>query len=187
MTPADYLRLILLPTLAELLAEPEDQRRAYLACITAAHLVDHVAVTLPRRADGKPDIRAVRSAVARLGAYSAGCLAIVEAVSNGTKHAGPDPNRSIKFSPGYERLVPAFAWDTEGAGWGEGRWSGPGIVVDHNGAHWFLDDCVRATVRAVSIAFPDRFIGADLGPVARYLDRYAALDAAASASLGTAP
>ena len=52
MTPADYLRLILLPTLADLLAEPADQRRAYLACITAAHIVDHVAVTLERRPDG---------------------------------------------------------------------------------------------------------------------------------------
>lgn len=182
ITPADYLDLIVLPTLAELLAEPVDQRRAYLACIAAAHLVDHIAVRLPPRPDGRPDLRAVRSAIGRAGPhgrYSAACLAIVEAVSNGTKHALPDPkqNRPIKFMPGYERLVPAFAIGVPEAGIGQGRIGAPGLVVDHDGQHWFLDDCIRAMVRGCVAAFPDLFAGVDLGEVARGADRYGFLDA----------
>jgi hypothetical protein len=186
MTPADYLCLIVLPTLAECIDTPDDQRRAYLACITTAHLVDHVSVALDPTSG---DRHAVRRAVRAVGPYSSGCLDIVEAVSNGTKHAAPDPkpSRPVKFAPGYERFVPAFSWNTPGAGWGEARWSGPGIVVDHDGAHWFIDDCVRATVRAYAVAFPALFADADLGPVARELDRYVAFDAMPLTPPGTTP
>ena len=87
MTPARYLDLIVLPTLAEVIADSADQRRAYLACITAAHLVDHVSVTLPRHHGTKPDVWEVRSALGRLGPGTTAALEIVEAVCNGTKHS----------------------------------------------------------------------------------------------------
>jgi len=186
MTPAEYVRFIALPTLGELLAEPSNQRRAYLACITAAHLVDHVNVALGPAGGGK---HAIRKAVRAVGPYSAGCLDIVEAVSNGTKHAASDSkaSRPVKFAPGHERPIPAFSWDTPGAGWDEGRWSGAGIVVDHGGAHWFIDDSVRATVRAYAFAFPALFAGVDLGEVAREFDRYAAFDTVLWPAPGDAP
>lgn len=170
MTPADYLRFIVLPTLAEMLAEPADQRRAYLACITAAHLVDHVDVAKGSPPEGKWQ---VRKDVRAVGILVAGALEIVEAVATGAKHAKPDPkpNRAVKFPPGGERSVPAFTWGTPGAGWGEGRLGGAGLLVDMAGRRWFLDDAVRITVQSFVLAFPDRFAGVDLGSVAAGIDR----------------
>ncbi len=161
MTPAEYLRTIVLPTLADLMDAPGDQRRAYLACITAAHLVDHVDVARGSLRDGKRD---VRRAVRALDLHIAGCLDIVEAVATGVKHAKPDDRatRAVKFAPGHERHVRAFALDTPGAGLNEGRWGGPGLLVEHGGVHWFLDDTVRIVVRGFADAFPDLFASVDL-------------------------
>lgn len=168
MTPADYLRAIVLPSLAEMLAEPSSSRRAYVACITAAHLVDHVAAA---RGIGGHRKHEVREAVRALGPRAAACLAIVEGVCTGVKHAAPDPkpNRPVKFVPGDERAVPAFAFSVEGAGWGQGRFGGPGVAVEHDGMLWFLDTCVLEVVRAYAQAFPAELGGVDLAPILRSL------------------
>ena len=190
MTPADYLRFVVLPTFAEFMAEPDDQRRAYLACITTAHLVDYVDVALGSPEGGK---HKVRQAVRATDPYSAACLEIVEGVSNGTKHARKDPKVSqrFKFVPGYERRVPAFALDTPRAGLDEGRWDNPGLVVAHriaNGAEglgsYFIDDCVCVVIRACATAFPGLLGSVDLGKVASKLDRAAWLSALMSIASG---
>ncbi len=176
MTPADYLRHIVLPTLAEFMAAPDDQRRAYLACITAAHLADHVA----RFTKASP--KEVRQAIGRPGDYSTRCVEIVEGVSNGTKHAGASREAKFPFVPGYERRAPAFAWDVPEAGWDVGRWNGPGLIVAHRIVgeadglgSYFIDDCVRGAVRAYAETYPTLFASVDLSVVALDHDRWAAL------------
>ena len=188
MTPADYLRGVVLPTLMEMLAEPVDQRRAYLACITAAHLVDHVA----RAGRLKP--KEVREAVVAGSAYVACCLEIVEGIGNGTKHAGPSREAAFPFVPGYERHVPAFAFDMPGAGFDEGRWDRPGLAVAHRIADgspglgsYCIDDCACVVVRSYAEAFPTLLGGIDLAPIAPELDRSAWLSVAMASALKDLP
>ncbi len=178
MTPADYLSIVVLPTLVEFMAEPADQRRAHLACITAAHLVDHVA-----RA-GRVKFKAARKAIEGASSYATCCLEIVEGICNGTKHAGPSREAAFPFVPSCERYVAAFALNTPGAGLDEGRWDNPRLVVAHRIADgveglcsYFIDDCVCVVIRACATAFPALLGGIDLGKIAPELDRAAQLSA----------
>ena len=188
MTPAEYLRIVVLPTLAELLAEPDDQRRAYLACITAAHLVDHVD------RGARIGRKAVRAAAVGARPYATCCLEIVEGIANGTKHAGPSREAAFPFVPGYERYVPAFGLDELGAGLDEGRWNRAGLVVAHRIADgseglgsYFIDDCVCVVVRAYTSAFQALLGGVDIAIVAPELDRFGWLSAAIAAPFEDAP
>ena len=45
-TLADYLAIVVLPSLAEFAEKPDDRRRAYVACIVIAHMTNHVAKVL---------------------------------------------------------------------------------------------------------------------------------------------
>ena len=100
-------------------------------------------------------------------------------MATGAKHAKPDKRatRAVKYAPGHERFVRPFALDTPDCGLDEGWFGGPGIVVDHDGGHWFIDDSVRATVRAYAEAFPLLLGSVDLRGVGCEFDRYTAFDA----------
>ena len=169
MSPAQYMEWIVLPTLAELLDNPGDQRRAYLACITAAHAIDYLARS------GRGSQSEIRTKLRERGGYAAACLAIVEGICNGTKHAGPGRDAAFKFAPGEERYVPAFAWDDPDAGWGS-RWGSAGLVADLDHGSYFIDDCVRETIRSLVEAYPLSFEGVDLASVRRDQDRFSFLD-----------
>ena len=169
LTPAQYLDTMVLPTLAEFLADLGNPRRAYLACMMAAHLVDQI--TRSERVD-KP---AVRTAIAALGGYKGEALEIVEGICNGTKHAGTGRGEPFPFAPGHEKRRFALEFDVEGRGFDQGDWDIPGLTVSHGGATYFIDECVRATVWGFIAAYPDRFAGVDHASVTKPgLDRWGA-------------
>ena len=189
MTPAEYLSIVVLPTLAEFMAEPANQRRAYLACIAAAHLVDHVArQTKDRPAKGRVE-DLVRDHVYAAHEFGRPCLDIVEGVCNGTKHAGPGRGAAFPFKLGDERRREAFEFGKEGAGWGEGRWGKPGLSVSHEKITYFLDDCTRCVVWTFARAYPDLFDGVNLAVTQPDLDRWGEPIEAVppSGTMGSAP
>jgi len=114
-TPADYLVIVVLPTLAEFMDVPDNRRRMYLACIATAHMVDHIARTVSPTA---PENYAIRKEVRAQGSYATACLDVVEAICNGTKHAGPDPRRkqAFNYAPGQERFMPPLGSSAPGGG-----------------------------------------------------------------------
>jgi len=137
-TPADYLVIVVLPTLAEFMDVPDNRRRMYLACIATAHMVDHVARTINPDGLGK---YAVREAIRRQSDHAGACLAVVEGISTGTKHAGPDPKQRQQFdyAPGQERFMPPLGASAPGGGQSAAVWL-PGFIVDHAGGSRFIDD-----------------------------------------------
>lgn len=166
MTPADYLCIVVLPTLAEFMDKPDDRRRLYLACIATAHMVDHVA----RSIRGRNAQNAVRKEVSRQGEHAVACLTVVEGVCNGAKHAGPRREEGLKFTPGTERFMPPNALGALAEGRGAHAQLPGFTLVD--GAHpWFIDDYVRGAIRAIVAAYPEQFVGVDLANAAPEMDR----------------
>ncbi len=168
--PADYLVIVVLPTLAEFMDVPDNRRRMYLACIATAHMVDHIARTVSPTA---PANYAVRKEVRAQGSYATACLDVVEAICNGTKHAGPDPRRkqAFNYAPGQERFMPPLGSSAPGGGQSAAAWL-PGFIVDHAGGPRFIDDCVRGVIRAFAAAYPDLFKGIDLPAADQSRDRF---------------
>ena len=151
VTPAEFMDEVALPTAREFMAERGDRRRAYLACIAAFHLCDYVS-----RADGvKLDV--VRPTIRSLCQPS---FDVVEGVCNGSKHCGRTRG-TFRHEPGGERDVPAFAFDTPGAGWGEGRWKEPGLMVQLDGQGLFVDACLQAFLVSAAKAYPAHFGSCD--------------------------
>ncbi len=163
MTPSDYLASIVLPTVAEFVAEPSDRRRAYLACIVAAHTVDHVS-----RA-GAGNRAEVRDAVRAQGIFARECLDLVEAVCNGTKHAAPDRRAPVQFAPGREYLFKAGSLGAVLAARHRPRWNRPGLCVERDGEDRFIDESLEGLIAAVVMAFPALFPGVDPVSVAPWL------------------
>ena len=148
MTPTSYMAEIVIPTAQEFMAARGDRRRAYLACIAAFHLCDYV-----QRADGKA-INSVRRPIRALCEPS---FDVVEGICNGSKHCGRDGRGAFDHQPGTEREIPIFAFDVSGAGWGQGRFSVPGLGVEHHGQELCVDWCLQAFLLSAAKAFPDHF------------------------------
>ena len=164
MTPACYLALIVFPTLAEFTADPSDRRRAYLACIVAAHTVDYV---VRAGAGSKAEIH---GRVRAQGQFAGECLDLVEAVCNGTKHAAPDRRASFQFAPGREHLFKANGLGAVLASRHQPRWGRPGLCVDRNDDEgWFIDESVEGLIAAFAMAFPALFPGVDPLEIAPWL------------------
>jgi|APMI01.1.fsa_nt_gi hypothetical protein len=143
MNARQYATEIVIPTVREALANRGDRRHQYLACITTYHLLDYVAHEI------REPLANIRAQVA--GSCSAS-LKVIEGVANGTKHAGNyrDAKRGkLFFKPGMERDIPIFAFDTPGAGWGEGRWDCPGLGIAIDGQELFVDTCVQVVLHTV--------------------------------------
>lgn len=170
LTPADYLAIVVLPTLAEFMAAPDNRRRMYLACIATAHMVDHIARSINPNGLGK---YAVRETIRKQSDHAGACLAVVEGISTGTKHAGPDPKQRQQFNyaPGQERFMPPLGASAPGGGQSEAAWL-PGFIVDHAGCPGSVDDCVRGAIRAFATAYPDLFKGIDLTAADQSRDRF---------------
>lgn len=163
MTPADYLASIVLPTLAEFHSDPSDPRRAYLACIVSAHMIDHVVKA------GVGSKAVVRAAVRAQGNFAGECLDLVEAVCNGTKHAAPDRAAHIKFAPGHERAFKANSLGGVLAARLHRRWGRPGLGVERDEEDRFIDESVEGVVAAFAMAFPALFPEVDPLTVAPWL------------------
>ncbi|MCJ2074805.1 nucleotidyltransferase domain-containing protein [Methylobacterium sp. E-016] len=162
MTPQEYVRAIVLPTLAEFRTARDDRRRAYLACLVICHVADSLALAKVQAQPGFGGMAgnarktAVRNALKRVQAtVDARCAqaSIVLAIANGVKHP-----EKLPLLPGNERDVAQFAFDTAGAGWGEGRWDAPGLEVEADGQRQFLDVCAQQTLATFVRAYP-KYLG----------------------------
>ncbi|MCJ2074115.1 nucleotidyltransferase domain-containing protein [Methylobacterium sp. E-016] len=158
MTPQEYVRAIVLPTLAEFRTVRDDRRRAYLACLVICHVADSLALAEVQAQPGFGGMAgnarktAVKSALKRVQAtVEARCAqaSLVLAVANGVKHP-----EKLPLLPGTERNVPQFALDTPGAGLDEGRFDAPGLAVEVDGQQHFLDVCAQQVLAAFVHAYP---------------------------------
>ncbi len=157
MTPAEYLEEIASPTARDFMADRGNRRKAYLACISAFHLLDYFG-------------RALGLKPFKVGeAIRPSCKVafdVVEGIANGSKHCGRDRGRdhaSFPRLPGSEAHVPAFALDDPDAGLDQGRLGTPGLSVDVPGATMFIDVALREFVVAAIATYPAQAGGTDLG------------------------
>ena len=149
LTPAQYLATILSPTVREFENEPTNPRRAYLACMVTAHLVDQVTRSekLP-----KPEVRA---AIARSHEFGEKALEIVEGISNGTKHAGTGRGEPFPFAPSHEGYDPGFKLGAPGSAFEQGGWGHPpGLIIKHGSFDHYIDDSVKIVIAAFRAAYP---------------------------------
>lgn len=158
MTPREYVEVIVLPTLHELLAARDDRRRAYLACLVVCHVADSIGLAEAARGPGFAALsnRKRRDAVevvtkdvqAEARRRCGGVFEALQGIANGVKHPGRLP-----LLPGSERRVSAFSFGIPDAGFGA-RWSVPGLALDVDGETLFLDVCAQQVLAAFMCAYP---------------------------------
>jgi hypothetical protein len=90
MTPAEYVREIVLPTTHEFKVNPRSRRHVYLTCMTVFHIKDHLRKARPKEIDIE---RKMRNATGK-------SFDVVRAICNGTKHVETDPTHPIGFRVG---------------------------------------------------------------------------------------
>lgn len=158
MTPREYVELIALPTLHELLGVRDDRRRAYLACLAICHVADSLGLadaargpgfaSLSRRKRGEAVETATKAVQAEARRRCGGVFVALQGIANGMKH----PAR-LPLLPGSERRVSAFSFGIPDAGFGA-RWSVPGLALDVDGETLFLDVCAQQVLAAFMCAYP---------------------------------
>lgn len=162
MTPEEYVEAMVLPTLHEALAARDDRRRAYLACLVVCHGADSLGLAPAARdpgfaaLEGRPRNHAANAATEKVQAEARRSCdeiwTVVHGLANGLKH----PSRLVHV-PGSEESMPAFAFDTPGAGWDEGRWDVPDLKVRGDDADTevlFPDACAQQVLAAFVCAYP---------------------------------
>lgn len=151
MTPAEYVEVVVMPTVREFMQKPGDRRLAYLSAIAAFHISDYLLRAGPPATKPEAELKRIRD-VLRSDLnhwYDA-----VDGVANGTKHCGRD--HGVPFKPDDEEYVPAFAADEEGSGADQGRWDGPGLLVTVGDERVFVDNALGYFLLACARHFPDR-------------------------------
>jgi hypothetical protein len=88
MTPEDYIREIVLPTVLEFMEKPRSRRHAYLTCMALFHVKDHLHEA------GEVSIED------KMRAATGKAFDVVRAVCNGTKHVATDASHLIQFRAG---------------------------------------------------------------------------------------
>jgi hypothetical protein len=142
---------IVLPTVDEYLAATDDQRRAYLACITTYHVRDYLA-----RAEGVKKTIISES----MRSVCANSFDVVEGICNGSKHCG-NTHDDFRFAPGAEQVIPSTGYGV--GGYGVGRYSGvPGLVVEHNGLGVLVDVGLCDVLSVYGQLYPAHFASIDL-------------------------
>ncbi len=163
MTPAEYIQLVVLPTVREFVARPADRRLAYLSTQVTYHVIDY----LMRKAVPVGSKRNVRDPETKriedlIRADSPEFFAVVEGMCHGAKHCGRDGGEGHQFTPGDEQRVPPFGFGEGFAGFGQGRWGSEGLVVVlSNGERIFVDTAVIGFLLACQRLFPDHVSGLD--------------------------
>ena len=91
MSPEEFAREIVIPTIREFRDDRHSNRRAYLVCIATYHLSDYL------KREGIDVEEALKT-------FRCTSFEVVRAVCHGTKHKGWTPNRPehIQFVPGQE-------------------------------------------------------------------------------------
>lgn len=157
MKSDQYVTIVVLPTLHEFMQKPSDRRLAYLSAISTYHVIDYLM-----RVASPPDRKARHAEIERISeAIRSRCpdaFTVVEGMCNGSKHCGRDTG--TPFTPGDERERRRFGFGPGNAGWGEGQWDKPRLVLKVDGKDHYIDAVIRAFLIAAADAFPD-----DLGHV----------------------
>lgn len=150
MTPADFMTEIVVPTVREFRDERRSRRRAYLACIAAFHVKDHL-----KKAGEKGIEEAMR--VECGSAFDA-----VRGICNGTKHVQTDASHAVSFKAGED-------WDRPPARLGEmvlglSQLGDPhgGREIKHSQARLDLYQCAKAVTLAYQNLYPRHFATCDL-------------------------
>lgn len=150
MTPAEYVEVVVMPTVREFMQNTGDRRLAYLSAIAAFHIPDYLSRTIPPATKPEAELKRIREVLRSDLTY---WYDAIDGMANGTKHCGRD--FGVPFKPGDERYVPAFAADVEGAGADQGRWDGPGLLVTVGDEQVFLDNALGYFLLACARHFPD--------------------------------
>lgn len=161
MTPAEFAREVVIPTIEEFRDDRTSRRRAYLAAVVVYHLRDHLAeATAVLTGDPKRDRRAIQIAAEQVdaavrGRTPFGSFDVVRGVCNGAKHATTRQQHVVRFTAGTdETRPPGTAGSLEVA---------PGLLVDPTGgrevvvgnARLDLYQAVRRTLSAFLALYPD--------------------------------
>lgn len=156
MTPAEYVEIVVLPTVHEYMANTGDRRLAYLSAISVYHVTDYLmrAAEPPDKAAADTELRRIRSL---LRSYLNNWYDAIEGMANGAKHCGRDAKRGAPFKPGDEEYVPCFGFGTgeDIGGFGEGMWNGPGLLVPVGGEVVFIDIALGNFLLCCRSLFPD--------------------------------
>lgn len=178
MDARTYLELIVLPTMAEAIADRQNMRGSYLAAIVAYHLVDYLTSTLNSRTDEQdrphdksgsepqppPKPRTPKARVEKtISALNPLAFNLVHSVANAVKHSRPGREAPIQFTPGTDKpMFPAF----HGVGfmgfqvWGD-KIGGRAVDLG-DGRKMHLLPAVVAFLQATQEAFPRELGGIDL-------------------------
>lgn len=171
MTPAEFAREIVIPTVEDFRADRTFRRWAYLSAIAVYHLRDHLAEALVMPTDdAKADRRAVWDAAERIDAAVMAALPspepfdVVRAIANGSKHALTRSPRGVTFAAGTDwerpparagRMMAGLSMCSDGEG---------GREIPHDGRHVDLYGAIQATLCAFLVAFPTDLAGCSFDP-----------------------
>ncbi len=171
MTPADFAREIVIPTVEDFRADRMSRRWAYLSAITVYHLRDHLAEALATlTGDAKADRRSVEAAAVLVDEAVRSALPspepfdVVRAVANGSKHGLTRSPRGVMFTAGSDWMrPPAFAdemvcdlsiLDDETGG----------LEILHEGQGLDLYQAVQAMLSTFLALYPDHLAGCAFDP-----------------------
>jgi hypothetical protein len=155
VTPAEYVEVVVLPTVRDFMAKPADRRLAYLAAIAAYHIPDYLmrASRPANRDKGDAELKRIR---ARLRSDLTHWYDVIEGMANGAKHCGRDAKGGAPFKPGDEEYVPPFGFGEGFGGFGQGRWDGPGLRLSVGDERIFVDNALGYFLLGCARLFPDQ-------------------------------
>jgi len=152
MTPAEYVQVVVLPTVREFMAKPDDRRLVYLSAIAAFHVSDYLLRAAPASTKPEVELKRIRDVLRSDLTF---WYDAIEGMANGAKHCGRDRNRGAPFMPGDEEYVPPFGFGEGFGGFGQGRWDRPGLLVPAGGGQIFVDNALSYFLLACARHFPD--------------------------------
>lgn len=154
MTPAEYVQVVVLPTVRDFMENAGDRRLAYLSAIAAYHITDYLmrAAQPPSRTAADAELKRIRETLQQdLKEF----YDVIEGMANGAKHCGRDA-KGPRFTPGDEKYVPPFGFGEGYGGLGQGRWDGPGLQVPAGDHQIFVDTALAYFLLGCARLFPDR-------------------------------
>ncbi len=158
MTPAEYVGVVVLPTVREFMARADDRRLAYLSAIATYHITDYLmrASQPPNKTAADAELKRIRELLRSDLDY---WYDAIEGMANGAKHCGRDAKRGARFTPGDDLHVPQYGSQKTADGWDYGRWDGPGRVVMVGSERVFVDHALAAFLMMCQHHFPQHISG----------------------------
>ena len=154
MTPADYVNVVVIPTVREHFANKTDYRLGVLACIVTFHIGDHIAT-----ADSTPGNTG--RVCEKMRTRCREQFNILQGVCHGTKHGVTKSHMKHQHRAGDEVVIPGFTWGRNA--WGHAAWGGAALAVEHDGKLWTFGQCIGAVLTTFGELYPQHFPDGALG------------------------